>query len=304
MAHRESWNEFVRHSKNGTFLFDREYMEYHADRFVDASALIYRDDDLVALFPASRHDDRLISHGGLTYGGIVSGSAMKTALMLEVFESIAAFARQIGIRRVSYKAVPRIYHAMPADEDLYALFRQNAELVRRDVSAALEPRKLVELPKGRKAAIKRAVREGVLVRESTDFVGFMALEASHLQEKFGVTPVHSPEEMRRLAASFPENIRLFGAFLGEELVAGTIIYESARVAHTQYIASTDAGRAVSALDLVLHSLITDVYADKAYFDFGISTEDGGRVLNAGLAANKESYGARATVYDFYEWRLA
>ena len=47
----------------------------------------------------------------------------------------------------------------------------------------------------------------------------------------------------------------------------------------------------------------EVYPDKSYFDFGISTVENGRTLNANLIHNKESYGARATVYDFYELHL-
>lgn len=278
-------------------------MEYHADRFVDASLLCFREDELVALLPASRHHERLVSHGGLTYGGVVSSAGMKTSLMLEVFDAMAAHARGSGIRRILYKCVPHIYHTMPAEEDLYSLFRHGATLVRRDVSATADPRVSFGLGKGRKAAIKRAVREGVTVRESTDFDGFMALEALHLEARFGVAPVHSGAEMALLASRFPHNIRLFGGYAGDALLAGTIVYETPRVAHTQYIGSSEAGRAVCALDLVLHTLITDVFREKEYFDFGISTADGGRMLNAGLMANKESYGARATVCDFYEWRL-
>ena len=43
-----AWDDFVKRSKNATFLFFRDYMDYHADRFQDASLLIYRGDSLVA----------------------------------------------------------------------------------------------------------------------------------------------------------------------------------------------------------------------------------------------------------------
>jgi hypothetical protein len=44
-------------------------------------------------------------------------------------------------------------------------------------------------------------------------------------------------------------------------------------------------------------------SSKKYFDFGISSEKNGRYLNIGLIQNKESFGARAIAYDFYEWEL-
>ena len=54
---------------------------------------------------------------------------------------------------------------------------------------------------------------------------------------------------------------------------------------------------------MLDVLLNETYAGLDYFDFGISTEDGGQTLNVGLVENKESYGARAVAYDFYELDL-
>ena len=36
---KERWDRFVRLSKNGTFLLQRDYMDYHADRFLPADFL-------------------------------------------------------------------------------------------------------------------------------------------------------------------------------------------------------------------------------------------------------------------------
>ena len=68
-AYHRDWNDFVSESSNGTFLFLREYMEYHADRFTDYSLLVYDGNKLLALLPANRSGDVLYSHAGLTYGG-------------------------------------------------------------------------------------------------------------------------------------------------------------------------------------------------------------------------------------------
>ena len=46
-----------------------------------------------------------------------------------------------------------------------------------------------------------------------------------------------------------------------------------------------------------------LYADRRYFSFGISTEQAGQYLNEGLIAQKEGFGARTVVHDFYEWNL-
>jgi hypothetical protein len=302
---RPRWNAFVGKARNGVFLFDRGYMDYHSDRFTDASLLVCDDEGrLVAVFPASAHQETVVSHGGLTFGGLLFDERMRAPAMLHVMSALLEHLAERGFTRLVYKAVPHIYHRAPAQDDLYALFRAGARLVRRDLSSTIDTRCRIGYAKGRRWAVKRAEQGGMRLCESRDFHGFMRVEEENLGERHGVRPVHSGDELALLAARFPRNIRLFCALDGARVLAGTVVYESGNVAHAQYIGSTPEGRERSALDLVIDHLLREVYADKPYFDFGISTECEGRRLNEGLVANKEGWGARATVYDFYEVELA
>ncbi|HKY26621.1 MAG TPA: GNAT family N-acetyltransferase [Pyrinomonadaceae bacterium] len=296
------WDDFVDAAKNGIFLFKRDYMDYHADRFPDASLLFFdKDLQLIALLPSTSNDGEVLSsHAGLTFGGVVSGDSMKVGLMLEVFDAMVAHASDAGFKRLIYKAIPHIYHRVPAEEDLYALFRNNARLFRRDVSSTIEMSKRLTFSKGRKWSIKQALKNGIEVGRSFDFETFIGIEEHVLESRHGTHPVHTAAELRLLATRFPDQIKLFAASREGEMLAGVVIYESAQVAHAQYIGATDAGRAAGATDLVINHLINDYYVDKKYFDFGISTEDAGRRLNAGLAENKQGFGGRAVVYDLYE----
>jgi hypothetical protein len=299
------WNEFVKNSKNGTFLFDRNYMDYHADRFDDCS-LMFRDADnkLIAVMPANLKDGALVSHGGLTFGGVVSNQRMKTPAMLEIFECLIEFAGNANAERIVYKAVPHIYHAQAAEEDLYALFRHNAQLIKREASTTINLKERLPLSKGRKWTINQSRKNKIEVRESDDFATFMRLEAELLAARYNVVPVHTAAEMWLLAERFPQNIKLFGAFLDDEMLAGTIVYASQTVAHAQYMGASAEGKRLCALDAVVQELITAHYAEKRYFDFGISTEKQGRYLNIGLVEYKESWGGRTTIYDTYEIGLA
>ncbi|TKW76084.1 MAG: GNAT family N-acetyltransferase, partial [Bradyrhizobium icense] len=200
---------------------------------------------------------------------------------------------------IVYKVVPQIYHEVPAEEDLYALFRHGARLIRRDVSATIDRRERLPFSKGRSWALKQGGKSALAVEPSTDFAGFMAVEEEMLRIRHNAKPTHNAAELALLAGRFPDNIRLFVVRRDEEMLAGVVIYETARVAHTQYIGTSEEGRRTGALDLIFQHLIHVRYADKDYFDFGISTENGGRHLNTGLMRNKESYGARATVFDWY-----
>lgn len=299
-AARAAWDTFVSSARNGVFLFQRDYMDYHADRFHDHSLLFRRAGEVVALLPANQDGDALVSHGGLTFGGIVSSRRMTAALMLDVFAALLAYMRSRGIPRLLYKAVPHIYHEVPAEEDLYALTHAGARLYRRDLSSTIALAHRLPLAKGRRSALNVARRNGVTVQRSADFHAFMTLEAEQLAQRHGVRPVHTGDEMALLAGRFPENIHLYTAEQAGELVGGVIVYESSRVAHAQYIATSERGRSASALDLIMDHLLNEQFAEKQWFDFGISTVDQGRTLNAGLCAHKEAFGARAIVHDFYE----
>lgn len=302
---KSAWDAFVERSKNGLFLFRRDYMEYHADRFEDFS-LLFRDESggLVGLLPASVKDGIVTSHAGLTFGGVVTDERMKAAAMLELFEALAAYLKEQGVEKLVYKAVPHIYHRISAEEDLYALFRCGARLYRRDISSTVDLGARLPFSKGRKWSVKQALKAGLRVEESREFQDFMRMEEELLAGKYGVKPTHSGAELEFLASHFPEEIRLFVTRGDGGMMAGVVVYEYRDVAHAQYISATEEGKRSGALDLILDHLINDRYAGRRYFDFGISTERGGHYLNAGLIENKQGFGGRAVVHDFYEWDLA
>ena len=299
----DTWDDFVRRSKNGTFLFQRGFMDYHADRFSDHSLMIYEGDALLAVLPLNQSDEALVSHGGLTYGGIVSGSKMSATRMLGVFDALEAYMRKQGIGTMLYKPVPHIYHAQPAEEDLYALFTKGAELIRVDASATIALPRRLPFGSRRVRALRKACKSGLEVRESTDWAQCWALLTQVLSERHDVKPTHSLEEIQLLNRRFPAHIRLVGAFDGTEMISALVIFDCGDTIHAQYIASSEQGRRNGGVDLIVQTLVETDYADRQWFDFGISTSDQGRTLNDGLSQQKEMFGARTTVYQQFRWQL-
>lgn len=299
-SHKRAWDDFVAASRNGTFLFLRDYMEYHSDRYMDHSLMFFSDDgELMALMPANLRDGVLHSHEGLSYGGMVTGSRMRQGTFLGMFSELLSYLKAEDIKELRYKAIPYIYHRIPSEEDLYALYRHGAELYRRDVNSVLFQGEKPPYQALRKRMIRKAEKHGVRVEESSDYAAFMAVLERVLAQRHGLRPVHTLGEITLLASRFPKNIKLFTALLGDELLAGVIVYEHDLVAHAQYTANSEKGMEVGALDLVFDYLIRDRYRDKRYISFGVSSEDEGRALNEGLAAYKEGFGARTVVHDFY-----
>lgn len=302
--YKDDWDNFINMSKNGHFFFYRKYMEYHSDRFEDFSMLCFdKKGNIIAVIPASKDGDVLVSHGGLTFGGVISDENMSTEKMLVVFNELKSVCKVNGIRKILYKCIPYIYNRYPADEDRYALFINNATLIRRDVSTAIYLPCRYKYKKLRKRMINKARNKGVNVRESSEFIPFINLINGVLRKYHDTSAVHSGEELKMLASRFPDNIHLYIAELDGEMLAGTVVFVNNDVVHTQYLANSDSGRDVGALDLVIDYLITEKYTGCSYLDFGISNEQKGRYLNRGLIEQKEGFGARAVVHDFYELNI-
>jgi hypothetical protein len=298
--HKALWDGFVSCAKNGVFLFFRDYMEYHSDRFQDHSLMFFRNGRLVALLPANVENGTLYSHEGLTFGGIISEYDMKTSVMLDIFGSLVKHCRDQGIKEIVYKAIPYVYHSVPADEDLYALFTCNARLMARNASSCIYLPAIKKFGNSRKDNIRKAKKNDILVKESSDFKSFMKIAQETLSERHGVKPVHTVEEIKLLAGRFPNSIKLFASFKDDVMLAGLIMYESKNVAHVQYAANSKEGWNIGAQDIIEDYLINEYYKDKKYFDFGISTEKLGQILNLGLIRRKENFGASAVMYDLYQ----
>lgn len=304
--YKEKWNEFNRNSKNSIFMFDRNYIDYHSDRFKDNSLMFYDDDKLVALLPMNIKGKILYSHGGLTYGGFITSNDMKQHTMNNCFDELIKYSKENNISDIVYKAIPHIYHKQAAEEDIYALFANNAKLITVDASTYLNLENPIKMPKGRKAQISRAKRENVEIKELyelSDYEKFIELENKVLEEKHNTKAVHTGKELYLLHKNFKDDIHLLGAFINDELIAGIVIYEYDYVIHTQYMAANKLGRDVGALDLLVYTTIIKYKEQKKWLDFGISTEHNRIYLNEGLISQKEGFGGRTGTYNIWNIKI-
>ena len=303
-ADADEWNGFVERSKNGTFLFNRSYMDYHADRFSDHSLMVYRRGKLYALLPANRMEQTLYSHQGLTYGGLIMTEKTTAADVVTIFRLMNKQLRAEGFRNVVYKPVPWIYHQQPAEEDLYAIVEVcGAKLSARGLSSTISRNHLNKWYRIRECGARHAKQAGVKIEESDDLQQFWQILSDNLQERYGIVPVHTIEEIKLLRQRFPKQIRLMVAKEKDVVIGGCVLYITNRVVHSQYIAANARGKEVHALDLLFQTAIAEALKTHTYFDFGISTEEHGTYLNEQLIYQKEGFGGRGVCYDWYEWTL-
>lgn len=287
------WNTFTATARNATFLFDRNFMDYHADRFDDCSFMAFKGNRLLAVLPANiTADGTLHSHGGLTYGGWALAPAhTDAATVMQIFGHAVTVWQSSGIKALDYKPLPYIYADRPSQEDLYALFRLGARQTQCNLSVAVQPGLPNLYNQQQKRHLKQALATGVSITETDDAAVVMTLTADCLEQRHDARPVHSAAQMQLLKNRFPANIRFFTANLDGTPHAAVCIFDTGRVAHAQYIATTPAGRAQNLLAALFDHLLTKTFAGRAWFDFGTSNLDGGRILNTGLIRQKCSFGA-------------
>lgn len=302
----DDWDDLVRRSCNGTFLHTRRFLSYHRGRFADRSLLLCdRRGRLKGVLPAAvspADPETIVSHPGLTYGALVHDGSVRGAAMVAALEEIAGHYRRLGYHRLRYKAVPAIYHSEPADDDLYALFRLGARRDRSDLSATIDLARRGRVSQRRIRSRKAADAAAVTTSDSWDDIEeFWGILEANLAQRHAASPVHSAEEIQFLHGLFPDDIVLITARAGPTLAGGTVLFAAGPVLHMQYTATTSEGRAACATDMVMERAIELARGGGyRYFDFGISTQSAGLILDENLYQFKVSFGAGGVTYDHYE----
>lgn len=299
---KTDWDRFIDNAKNASFLFERDYMDYHKDRFKDASLMIYEGSSLVMVLPANQRTSNVVgSHDGLTYGGFVFEPEIKLPVALRAMSTALAHYEAEGVDTVELKVIPRFYNTKPSDEVDYAMFLCDADLYRRDTAFVVDQKSRIEYSGNYRREANKARKRDDSVQEESQIEKFWQnVLVPNLGARFGVKPVHSLAEIVQLQSCFPDAIKCYTVSDAEgELLCGTIFYLHGDVAHAQYISSTDEGRKTGALNLLFIELMDSLLVDYRFFDFGIANENQGRVLNHGLMAWKERMGGRTVVHDFY-----
>ena len=276
-------------------------MGYHQDRFEDYSLMVYKKEKLIAVLPANASANRVFSHQGLTYGGLLFSDSLKLKDVSTCLKSVLKYFQSNGFEYLQLKQLPAIYSPIPNDELQYLMFVLDAKLLGRETFSVLKLDNKPKLSKDRVAGKKRAIKQNLVVKEEKDLAAFWNnILIPNLAEKHQAKPVHSLEEITYLKTKFPNNIRQFNVYLEDVLVAGTTIFETKQVAHSQYISANVDKNLIGSLDFLHIHLIEKVFKDKMYFDFGTSNTNQGRNINAGLQYWKEGFGARTITQDFYE----
>ncbi|MGH7491708.1 MAG: GNAT family N-acetyltransferase, partial [bacterium] len=153
-------------------------------------------------------------------------------------------------------------------------------------------------PREARRARRRAEKRGVKIEESDNWENFYELLQQHMWQRHEVRPTHTLEELRHLSDLCPQRLRLFAAFVDQEMIADMLLFLCNRnVALAFYYVSHRDGfqNYHGFYSLVAEVLEWCVRQGFRYLDLGtytIASEP-----NWGLANFKESFGALGVFRD-------
>ncbi|WP_294956929.1 FemAB family protein [uncultured Flavobacterium sp.] len=296
------WNDFVDQSKNATFLFHRDFMEYHKDRFEDFSLLVFEDKKLRAILPANKKGNAVYSHQGLTYGGLVFLPKLKTEKVESILDEILLFLKENKFETFYYRPIPEFYFSEGNAAMDFFLMKRGAVLERKEMNLALNLTAPLKISKSKMKHFRRIENLDLDILEEENFDPFWKkILEPRLAEKFDVKPVHSKEEIALLKSKFPKNIRQYSAYRNDEIIAGITIFETKNVIKSQYGATSKLGEEFRALDFLFINLIHKYKRKgKHFFDMGIVGEENELGYNQGLLSQKEELGCTVYNQDFYK----
>lgn len=298
------WNNFVTKANNATFLFHRDFMEYHKDRFDDFSMLVFCGEDLVSVIPANRVGDEVFSHQGLTYGGLIIDQFVTAEVFEAILKVVFSFLKQKHKTTFVVKEFPHFYNAQKETFDVQKSLLNFSSILKKNTLLVLDFKSDYTIAKAKQKQYKRLQQNNLVVKEENSFDSFWNLVLIPLlKEKYATQPVHSLAEITYLHAKFPKNIEQYNVYLEEEIVAGITIFKTPNVVKSQYGAVTETGKKLRALDGLFVYLIDKFSKTHAFFDMGTVDDTSENGINQGLLTQKLELGCKVNYQNIYQIEL-
>lgn len=306
---KDKWDKFILNSINGTFLQSRTFLDYHGERFVDHSLLFIRGGNtIVAICPACEkieNDEKaFISHAGSTFGGIVIGEEFYNITnCLEILKSFEEYLKTNGFSSVVLKSTNEIFSKRNNNLIDYVLYLNNYNQYNElsfavDFSKINESDVVLNFKSKTRNLFRSSLKNGLVLKEIStkeEIEKFYEILCVSLK-KYNTKPVHSLNELYDLYYNrCNKNIKFYGVYFDEEIIAGSMVFIINSVFHTQYLCANPDYLYLKPMDFMDGTLIKIAFEENfKYFSFGISTENHGMYLNESLAKFKEGFGC-----DFY-----
>ena len=301
------WDDFVRQANNGTIFHERKFINYHPKgRFKDHSLIFMEKGKPVALFPAVEFKDGskriLYSHRGSSYGGIVQPLNQGVEKNVKIVKALGEYAKDQSFDSIIMTLPPDIYNHQLNNYLEFACFREGYTYLKREITSVLKleddiDKNLAKFKSTHRTAYRRGEKMGVKVRETDDYKAFYAILKNNLKIRHSVEPTHTLNELLALKKLYPEQIRLYGAYLEETMIAGIVMFDANElVTLAFYISHDEDYQEYRGVNVLFKDVIADsIKRGFHYLDYGIFTVN--MEPNYGLARFKESFGSGGVFRD-------
>jgi hypothetical protein len=271
---KKEWDLFIDDNNPFTFLFYRDYMDYHSNRFTDYSLMIFQDATLIALFPANISDETIIySHQGLSYGGLIYDPSKWNGLIEKtIYQGIIDYFKTILISKISIKIPPHFY-GLHMERQINILSAVGADVQKSFLSMAANMEPPLKIHKSKyKRYRKRKQKNEFTIKDDNDFKVFWnQVLTPCLEEKYQSKPVHELDEILELHRCFPKNIVQWNLYFENKIIAGITIFFKNDIIRSQYGATRLGYEAFAPLDYLY------IYLFEFYYTKGIKIFDMGSI---------------------------
>lgn len=296
------WNAFVKQSVNGSFLLERDFMDYHQERFEDHSLMMFIEGQLMCCIPAHVKEGVFYSHRGLSYAGlIISAAAVKNLdkivdALLEYVKGLAFAKAELQLPPISYQFLNKEIAAVLEHKGFISNRKSHNQSVALDQEIQVSPKKSIGYRNGK--------FEGLRMETTNDFRSFWEeVLIPQLAERYHSKPVHSLAEIELLAARFPENIIQYNVYREDALLAGITFFIKGNIVKSQYTASSPDGLKTDAVAYIYMEAMKE-FKEKgcSLMDYGPVNEKDGSV-NKGLQRFKKQLGCQEEEWNRWEFEL-
>ncbi len=308
----KNWDSFVKNSDNGTMFHEQVFLSYHAEgRFKDNSLYFTRNNNLFAVFPAIeiiKNDKKILhSHGGASYGGFVYPKQLNIRDAFLLVEQLIEYAKKHNFDAIQLTLPPLIYSQHISNYIDFALIKHEFVYLKREISSVVdfsfenEQTLLKQFRPEARTAIKKSIKSGIIIKECDNFSEYYEILKKNLLMRHGVQPTHTLEELLLLKKKYPKEIRLWGAFLDNTLIAGVCNFSAnSKVVLAFYISHDEHYQEYRAVNQLFYEIMKQYkYEGFSFLDFGIFTVN--MEPNWGLGRFKENFGSRGIFRDtFYK----
>jgi hypothetical protein len=275
--HSTAWNSFVEASNNGTVFHRLDFLDYHPKgRFTFHNLLFYKGEELIAVLPGGLCGDMFKSPMGASFGGFVTGARIG---LQDADAIVKAFIRYCAANHIKevYLTPPMQIYAGTLNESIEYAMHYNHFIVLSSLFSSVIDFSVVrskdDLSRNTRHKINKAINKGVVVEENRKYDEFYPILLKN-KEKFGVTPTHTLDELKKIDKLLPGMMTLFMAYFENRPIAGELLFTCNKqcVLNFYTMHLYDFHNLFPVNYLIEHSIRWCCRKGLRYFDYGVSAD--------------------------------